>query len=531
MDKESRGPERIERRPRGGLGRRDFLRGAAVLAGASASGLSAWQGTATAQPRPKEVVLAEGTALKTLNPYRSISTPERHFLNLIFQRLVQIDHRGAIVGQLAESWDVKEGGRLWTFKLKRGVKFSNGEPFNAEAAKYAFEVITSKTYGHVFAAQFSAITKIEAPDETTLRLTTDKPFSPMLINLASHSASMVPPRHFREAKEDFSFKPVGTGPYALKSWEGDTAVLARNTHWAGPQPWADAVRYVAIPEEQARVAALERGEVDIAVKLPTQDIKRIRAIPTVEVQVFPSMYTISFEVNVLKKPFSDKRVRQAMMYAIDRKAITQGILQGFAQPAVSPVGPGIPSRRTFEPWPYDPAKAKALLAEAGYPSGFSMSVWSPHGRYLKDAEVAEAVVSYFKDVGIDASLKIWEWSPYVDAALQKPSPTKAMDIALLGRATMGADFWMYRLWYSTSSGNITGYSNPRVDQLLEAGRATFDQAEQDKIYGQIQEIIFKDDVPFVFMHHQSQVLGVRKGVTGVFASTEEYLDLSGVAKA
>jgi ABC-type transport system substrate-binding protein len=271
--------------------------------------------------------------------------------------------------------------------------------------------------------------------------------------------------------------------------------------------------------------------VDVAVKLPTHDIPRIKASPNVEVVVFPSIYTISFEVNVLKKPFSDRRVRHALTYAIDRAAITRGILQGFAQPAVSPVGPGIPSRRTFEPWPYDPKKARALLAEAGYPNGFSMSVWSPHGRYLKDAEVAEAVVSYLKDVGIDASLKIWEWSPYVDAALAKPSATKAMDMALLGRATMGADFWMYRLWHSQSGGNVTGYSNPRVDQLLEAGRATFDQAEADRIYGQVQEIVFKDDVPFIFLHHQSQVVGVRKGVSGLYAYPEEFMDLSGVRKA
>ena len=160
-----------------------------------------------------------------------------------------------------------------------------------------------------------------------------------------------------------------------------------------------------------------------------------------------------------------------------------------------------------------------------------MSVWSPHGRYLKDAEVAEAVVSYLKDAGVDASLKIFEWSPYVDAALQKPSPTKAMDMALLGRAVMGADFWMYRLWSSQSPGNITGYHNPKVDQLLEAGRQTFSKAEADRIYGEVQEIVFKDDVPFIFLHHQSQVLGVRKGVTGLYAYSEEFLDLAGVRKA
>jgi peptide/nickel transport system substrate-binding protein len=513
------------------MDRREFLRNAAALTGGAVAGLSGARGTAYGQARPKEVVLAEGTALKTLNPYRSISTPERHFISQIFQRLVKIDHQGKIIGELAESWEVTDGGKLWTFRLKKGVKFSNGEPFNAEAAKFAFGVITDKAYGHIFAAQFSGITRVEAADEYTLKLHTEKPFAPLLINLHNNSAAMVPPRHFRDAKEDFSFKPVGTGPYMLKSWEGDTAVLVRNPHWSGPQPWADSLKYLTIPEDQARVAALERGEVDIAVKLPTHDIARIRANPNVDVQVFPSIYTISFEVNVLKKPFSDRRVRHALMHAIDRPAIIRGILQGFAQPAASPVGPGVPSRRSFEPWPYDPKKARALLTEAGYPNGFSMTVWSPHGRYLKDAEVSEAVVSYLKDVGIDASLKIWEWSPYVDAALAKPSPTKPMDIAMLGRATMGADFWMYRLWHSKSSGNITGYNNPRVDELLDAGRQTFAPVEADRIYGEAQEIIFRQDVPFIFLHHQSQVLGVRKGLTGLYAYPEEFLDLFGVRKA
>jgi ABC-type transport system substrate-binding protein len=333
------------------IGRREFLRDAAVLTGGVTAGVQFLGGRAEAQARPKEIVLAEGTALKTLNPYRSISTPERHFINLIFQRLVKIDHQGKIVGELADAWEVTDGGKVWTFKLKKGIKFSNGEPFNAQAAKFAFDTITDKAYAHIFAAQFSALTRIETPDENTLRFSTERPFAPLLINLHSPSASMVPPKHFRETKEEFSFKPVGTGPYMLKSWEGDTAVLVRNPHWAGPQGWADSFKYLAIPEDQARVAALERGEVDIAVKLPTQDMARIKGIAGVEAQVFPSMYTISFEVNVLKKPFSDKRVRQALMHAIDREAIVRGVMQGFAQVTVSPAaapstrGPTTPRRR------------------------------------------------------------------------------------------------------------------------------------------------------------------------------------------
>ena len=275
---------------------------------------------------------------------------------------------------------------------------------------------------------------------------------------------------------------------------------------------------------------LETGEADVIAKVPPQDLDRLEGNPDVQLVIAPSLFTISYEVNLEKEPVSNPLVRQAIMYAIDRDAICESIMMGMAENPISPIGPGMPNRRTFEPWPYDPDKARELLAEAGYPDGLDVQLWSPHGRYLMDAEASEAVQGYLRDVGIHADLQYFEWSPYLDGVKVPPAADNPKELFLLGRATMGADFWMYRLWHSESTGNWTGYNNSRVDELLELGRVTFDPDELDEIYGEVQEIIFKEDLPFLFLYNQKAVYGAQANVQGVYIVPNEYLLLDRISK-
>lgn len=479
----------------------------------------------------KQIVLVEGTAPKSMDPFRGISSPESHLSKLLFQTLVEIDYdKGEVVPELAESWEVGDDQLTWTFKLKEGIKFSDGTDFNAEAAKYSLDLMSDEEFSHVYYNQFGVIKDVEVLDEYTVQFKTETPFAPLLINLAHRSAGMVSPTAREEWGEDFTLHPVGTGPYQLQSWEGDTLVLERNPYYNGPPTWYDEIKQLTVPEGGARAAMLETGEADIVIKVPPQDVERLQANPDLRVDILPSLYTISLEVNTQRPPLDNPLVRQALMHAIDQDAISANILQGLGVNPISPVGPGIPHRKNFDPYPYDPDKAKELLAEAGYPDGFDIKLWSPHGRYLRDAEVAEAVQGYLADVGINADLQTWEWSAYLDAVLNPATADNEKELFLLGRATMGADFWMYRLWHSTSVGNVTGYNNARVDELLDLGRTVFEPTERDKIYGKVQEIIFKEDLPFIFLYNQNQILGTPLNLYGLDAAPAEYLLLKGVYK-
>ena len=482
---------------------------------------------ATPEPETEDlnrIVLAEGTAVKTLDVFRSISAPEGHLLEMVFDTLVVIDYdKGEVVPELATSWEVAEDGTTWTFELRDDVTFSDGTRFDAEAAKYSLEKMSDPDFGHVFHDQFAVIQNVEVIDDYTLQFETEMPFAPLLINLAHYTAAMVSPTAYEEYGEDFASNPVGTGPYRLKSWVGDTVVLQKNPDYWGERAWADEIEYVTVPEGGARTA-------DVVAKVPPADVDRLREMEDIRVETSPALFTISLEVNTTKPPLDDPLVRQALMLAIDHDAIAESVLNGLGNNPVSPIGPGIPHRKTFEPWGYDPDEAKELLAQAGYPNGFDIKLWTPSGRYLRDAEVAEAVQGYLGAVGINADFRKWEWSPYLDAVLNEAAPDQEKELFLLGRATMGADFWMYRLWHSESGGNVTGYNNPRVDELLEQGRTTFDSAERDEAYGEVQEIIFKEDLPFIFLYNQNAVYGVQEDVHGVNIIPNEYLILTDMYK-
>ncbi|MEJ2559515.1 MAG: ABC transporter substrate-binding protein, partial [Anaerolineae bacterium] len=265
----------------------------------------------TPVPEPQEVkqiVMVEGTAPKTMDPYRGISTPEIHFMELMFQGLVDIDYdRGVVVPDLAESWEIGDDQLTWTFKLKKGLKFSDGTDVNAEAVKYSLDLMSDEEFSHVFYNQFSVIQDVEVVDDYTVRFKTETPFAPLLINLAHHSAAIVSPTAREAYGEDFTMHPVGSGPYQLQSWEGDTLVLERNPYYTGKPTWFDEIKYLTVPEGGARVAMLETGEADIVVKIPPQDVERLQANPGLRVDISPSLYTISLEVNTTKPPLDDPR--------------------------------------------------------------------------------------------------------------------------------------------------------------------------------------------------------------------------------
>jgi peptide/nickel transport system substrate-binding protein len=438
-----------------------------------------------------------------------------------------------IVPRLATKWAISDDKKTWTFDLQPNVKFSDGSAFNPEAVKFSIKRTLDPKAGSVVRAVFETIfDQVEPVGSSQVKITTKAPYPDLLIVLASPTAGMYSPAATQkyDAKE-YGRHPVGTGPYMLKEWTtGERVVLVPNPNYWGDKPKTPQITFRPVPEAASRAAMLRTGEADIAVKLPPEEFKNLQSMSNLNVLQLDSMYQVSYELNVAKDnpPLNDKRVRQALNYAVDKDAIAKNVLGGFGQAIRSPFGPGIDFRVEFDGYTYDPARAKQLLADAGYANGLKMELWSPQGRYLKDRETSEAVQGYLKAVGIDAGLRIWEWAPYL-AAVREDASRQAM---MLGRATPGADFFSTRLWTKGSIGqfNSTNYWTPDLEQLIPQARSTFDDQQRAQAYKQIQQTVW-DDAPWLFLYNQKALVGLRKEVQGFAMWTHEVMLLRNVVKA
>ena len=249
----------------------------------------------------------------------------------------------------------------------------------------------------------------------------------------------------------------------------------------------------------------------------------INALKNAKVVNPPSMFSINMEM-VLRGPLADARVRKALNLAIDREGIAKGILGGLGTPSVGMVGPGTQDelRKTFPPIAFDPEGAKKLLAEAGYkPGQLSLSFTCPTGRYIKDAQVCQALAGSFENIGIKATPLVVDRGTWSKVIGMEPN-ARSDNMGMVGRATAGMDYTLYRLFYTGVGANRTGYSNPRVDALLKEGRSATDLVKQKEIYGEIQEIVWTEQ-PFLYLWYQTQALGVANRVQGLEVQPNETL--------
>lgn len=507
----------------------------AASSGQASTGTSPTAAPAVAKPATgskKSLVFVEGTDISVLDPMMVVDTPSNGPCFMIYDGLVTFDKDMNVKPVLATTWDISDDKKTWTFHLRPNVKFSNGAPFNSKSVQFTFERMMDPATASPARTQYAIIDHVETPDDLTAKFVTKEPFPDLLLNLAQPNFLAYDPDATKKfSVKDYGRNPVGTGPYMLKDWvSGDHALFVPNPNYWGPAPALSSITYKPVPEAATRAAMLRTGEADIAVKIAPEDIKNLQGDSNLNVLTLDSMYQISFELNNTLKnpPLDNKMVRQALNYAVDKDSIVKNVLMGLGAPMVSPMGPGIKYRATFKPYEYDPAKAKKMLADAGYPNGFKLVLTTPHGRYLKDQEVAQAVQGYLQAVGIQAEVQTMEWAPYM-VFIQKDASRQAM---LLGRATPVADYTATRLWSKAAIGlyNVTGFWRPKIEELLPEARSSFDDKQRTDLYQQIQAIVW-DEAPWIFLHNQKAVIGVRKGVDGFVMLTTEVNILNNVSKA
>jgi ABC-type transport system substrate-binding protein len=497
---------------------------------AAAVGLLLWTAGAAAQERT--LTWADGTDIVTLDGGFVTDLASTTLLKHVAETLVKLDASLAVEPGLAESWSVAKDGVTWTFRLRRGPKFSTGAPVTAQAVKFNLERILDPKTAAPNRSALVAIASAEAVDDRTLRIVTRQPFPDLLRALADRAAAVFDPAEVAKyPAREVGRHPVGSGPFRVTAWTpGQQVVFERNPHWWGPAPEIDRLVYKVVPEANTRLAMIRRRESDIISKPPVEAIPDLERDADLRVVKVDGVQLMTLEMLVDKKPLDDVRVRRAIAQAIDRKAIIDGLLPGLAREYCAPVTPAVGKEFVAQQpcYDYSPQKAKDLLTQAGHPNGFDMEFWTSNGRYTKDREIGEAIQAMLNGVGIRARLKTMEWAAYTKGWT---APERTM--WMIGRSTGFADFIFTRHFarasWDSGANNNTRFSDPRVEELLGRARQEMDVKRRAGYYREIQEIVWQA-VPIIPLFTAKVVVLTRANITGLVVQSDEELGLASVKR-
>ena len=467
----------------------------------------------TEEEMPEEVapvVLALGLSVPQLDPQKNGIAAVESILKNMFESLVEFDGDLVIQPALAESWERLDDLTL-QFKLREDVNFHNGEHFDAHAAKASLErALDPETEGPM-ARQYALVESIDVVDDYTLNIVTSEPDPILLRRMTGLASNMMPPEYLATASdEQLASNPVGTGPYRFVSWErdGDLVMEANPDYWGG-EPAIKEVIVRGIPETGTRIAALLAGEADIILAVPPDDVDRINASDNAHVESVSGNRIMYWLMEVATEPTSNKLFRQAVNYAANIDGIIETVLGGSGHRRATLLNPWHTCYNPdFDPYPYDPDKAMALLAEAGYGDGVDVSMHIVEGRVVKDKEVGEAIAGELAKVGINADIVIHEFGTYVDLA--SASELDGIIFASWGNLLHDADYALHGLFHSEDFVPLNfarGWKAEGLDELLDAGRVEVDETARCALYDQAQEIIL-EEAPGIFGYAIEDIFGI-----------------------
>jgi peptide/nickel transport system substrate-binding protein len=463
------------------------------------------------------VVVAQGVDPTTLDPMNHQESPAANLAQNLFDGLVERDQDLKLTPYLAESYKLTSP-TVWEFKLRKGIKFHNGEPFDAEAVKYSWERIGDPKLKMRGASPYAPVDHVEIVDPYTVRIHTKAPW-PILDTLAG--LPIVAPKYYKEKDLAYLAKnPVGTGPYKFVRWVKDDRIEleANEQYWRGA-PKVKHLVFRPIPDDAVRVAALQNGEIDIAVNIPPHLANIIANHPKLFLSTAPSVrtiqlmyYTHQFDaqhklVGPYPGPVADKRVRLAMNYAVDVDEIIKTVLDGKAMRVATMLTdrhfgfePGI------KPIKQDLGKTKQLLAEAGFAGGVDMVLNAPQGRYVRDKEVAEAIAGQLTKAGIRTTLRVFEWGNYLNnmAYVHKAGP-----VWLIGWGTGTYDAETVYVPLFRSGKILSNYSNADFDGMVDEAQTIMDPKRRAELYHKINKL-WIDDAAAMPLYQQLDLYGATK---------------------
>jgi peptide/nickel transport system substrate-binding protein len=458
--------------------------------------------------REAELIISQKADVENFDPSQSNNTTTHNVTINVFDTLVRLSDDGReFVGELAESWKLVDP-TTWQFKLRRGVKFHNGEELNAAAVKFTFDSTMDPERKTRQRPTYVAFKEARVDDAYTVSIITHKPYAIVLTQL--QYLMIVPPGYIKQVGwDEFGQKPVGTGAFKFKEWERDVRVVleANDAYWKG-KPKVRTVAFRAIPEDASRIAAVQRGEVDIIDAVPYDRIKELQASPTVKIsqrqgeQVYVGLDTLRVE------PFKKREVRHALNHAVNVEAMVKNLLLGYAVRLNGPMFPTTPGYDDKQPpYAYDPDRAKRLLAQAGYPNGFDVefAVSPAFQGIAKGTEVGEAIAGQLGRVGVRAKLNVQD-----SAAIFSAYSAKKLQMYLFAwKSSPESGRHLETLLHSKTRGYY--YQNPEADQLIDAYFAALDPKKRQEIGRQLHAFV-RQDAPWIFLYQQMDLFAVRKNV-------------------
>jgi len=501
------------------------------------------QGGTQTQPQPqtpaaqeKVLVWGRGGDSVSLDPIQVTDGESLKVTHQIYEGLLDYAPGNTeVVPVLATEWEASADGLEWTFRLRQGVKFHDGTPFNAEAVKINFDRWRDTSdplhvggdfpyYGYMFGGYDadSVIQDVQVVDEYTVKFVLKQVQASFLQDIAMVPFAIASPKALQENAEGLNTNPVGTGPFKFVSWtKGDRIVLEANPDYWGGKPDIDRLIYRSIPDNNARLVALQAGELDVMDGVEPAFLPTIQATGQFDIIERPPMNVGYLAFNTQVAPFDNVLIRRAISHAINKDELNTAFYGGMGIPAVSPLPPSVWGHNPDVPkYEYNPDRAKELLAQAGYgpDNPLRTQLWAmpvPRPYMPQPEQIGVAIQNYLREVGIEAEIVTYEWGTYLEK-----TGMGEHTMALLGWTGDNGDpdNFLYVLLdkdnaVTPDAGNIAFYVNDQVHDLLIGARTTTDQAERTRLYEQVQALIM-EDAPWVPLMHTRVPIAVRKGISG-----------------
>ena len=459
---------------------------------------------------------------KTLDPVGPSDNPSLWALHNVHDTLVRVSNDSkSIEPDLAKSWEVSTDNLTYTFHLRSGLKFHNGEDVTAEDVVFSLDR-TRNPEECPYSSMFDPIKEIQAVDKHTVKIVLSAPYAPILADLAMFNAAIIPKKYFQEVggTEKFGRHPIGAGPFKFEYWKpGEEIMFSKfDDYWREGLPKVDKLRYLIMPDATSRAIAVRGGDIDVAVYVPFNEVQSLKAAPGLKVAVDEIWRHDFVKINCGIKPFNDIKVRQALNYAVNKEGIIKAVLFGFGKAAPSYMPPVVYYNSNLQPYPYDPAKAKALLKAAGYEKGFKTSILTTAGEPMM-VSIATILQQNLQDIGIQASIEKVEegtrWDRLV-ARKYELSPdyytSDILDDDLL--TDFGISFAGNQAYFSD-------YNNPKVEELAALGRKTLDEKKRAGIYHEIQKTVMEDGAQ-IFLTTTPTATAMRDNVQGLIVPASNF---------
>ncbi|WP_163832052.1 ABC transporter substrate-binding protein [Spartinivicinus ruber] len=516
----------------------------AILAGLFSLGVSLGFSQVTlAQTPPSVLVVGQIAEPKSMDPHTATALNDFRILMNLYDGLVRYkDGTLQVEPALAKSWQISKDGKTYTFQLRQGVKFHDGSPLTAEAIKFNFDRLLDESHPYhntgpfPLAFFFSAVDKVIAKNIHTITFQLKEPYAPFLSNLAYPTGLIISPAAVKKHGKAYGRHPSGTGPFRFVEWKSNAKVVIEpnSSYWNG-SPGLKAVIYRPITDANTRVAEMLSGGIDMMVEVPPDNLSNFskEKLYRIYEQIGPHLWFLI--LNTKEGPMADKRIRQAVNYAINKQAIVDNVLQGTATVASGP----IPSafswayNSNLQPYSYNPEKAQTLIKAAGY-QGEKLTFYVTEGGsgMLNPVAMGATIQADLAKVGLNVNIETYEWNTFLGKV--NPGLSGKADMAEMAWMTNDPDTLPYltlrtAAWPNKGGFNSGYYSNPKVDKLLEQARQITDQTERGKLYKEMQTIV-QEDAPWAFIANWKQNAVASTRVKGFKLQPSFFLLLKDVTK-